>query len=303
MIEELFNCFEPDSCEVCRRLCHKSGNATLVNNKKDTMVSILKRYGIDAINKKLVEARSIYSIDKQTSVSRQTTRPPSANTLHPASTDYVRGSQLAMSYEWSRETEMKTKTVKEKVLRETRSYEVDEPIYQTEMKYKKETYQDLTYVDKKVAKLQKFERPWTKRINKPMYNTWSHQWEDRWYIENYNDISYQNVYVNEKVPEYVTKERTVPYEDKKIVGYRKVTKHEPIYDMVSRTINEPFEYYRVVKTCYVLVANDVAPCRVCKCPKCDSWYSGIKSFFKKMTCSTDCCSGRSRRDDPTLFYG
>ena len=92
-------------------------------------------------------------------------------------------------------------------------------------------------------------KPYTKKINKPMINTWvtPNRWEDRWYTEYYEDISYENYTVYEDQTKYVMKTRRVPYQ--KQVGTRKVEKIIPIKETREREVSYIADTY-IIKTRY-----------------------------------------------------
>lgn len=293
MNSQILDYYVGSLCQKCSHLCHQNNSdPVLRHTKRNDMAATIYLLGVANINREL-EKHSLPLFLEIKNRQYDTPHEPEASKRIGDSLWKFSESTLTR-FEYEKKTVMTTKTVSERILVDTVEYEEDEPIYTTETKYRKETYDETIYEDKPVTKSKKVEKPYEKKINKPMYNNFTHRTEDRWYTEHYTDVSYQNHTTTERVSKTVTKERTVPYNEKKLVGTRRVTKQKPVYEIRERKIQHPVAVFQIKETNYTLKNKNIS-CSSCQCKNCVWFTLDLRFLFK-------CCLPWSRSSSGLSDY-
>lgn len=274
-------------CPTCHRLCHVHIRDPVKYANREKAAEILKTHGLEKLNRILVgTGYKVESILDESSA-REREEKCKADWIHATKfslDDFTHSGHIPFAQRWEStggQRTVRTKRIKEEVVVSSYTTTCDEPIYETD--YRTESYKEPIREKVAVTKSRKVVKPYTKRINKPMINTWvtPNRWEDRWYTEYYEDISYENYTVYEDQTKYVTKTRRVPFQ--KQVGTRKVEKIVPIKETREREVSYIADTY-ITKTRYYYLVPLNEPCSKCQCSKCLGIWVSTWRWLSELCC-------------------
>jgi len=274
-VEEFFQLFDHSKfrCD-CGQFCHKDGSLganNLIDRKK--VPNYFKIHMDCSLTRSLSVLRYPYKIEQPIDPIRivenvQKSDMPKDEICRYTVRQFNGPNTQLVLYSWFMKCEAipYVENVPEEVITGYQQVEVDEAIYEDITKTKEIEERVPIHDTKIITEKVRVETPRTKKINKPVYNTWSKQWEPHYYTECYTDVSYKDVQKVVPNVRYEIKKKQVSVSERVQVGTRQVTKEIPITETVYREVTKYRQTGKYLTFPFNLTVTTTCP--KCNCFKC-----------------------------------